>query len=97
MIRDIYVMRNGRLVSKSQASPLHAPSAGKRVHAISDTMRPMRHPSNGKIYDSKSRFRAETKARGLVEIGNELPKPRKAIDMPPVGPDIARAIQELGG
>lgn len=95
MIRNTFVMRNGRLVPKSEAAPLSVPTG--RVNVISDTMRPMRHPSNGKIYDSKSRFRAETRARGLVEIGNEQPKPRKAIDMPPVGPDIARAIQELGG
>lgn len=95
MTRETYVLRNGRLVPKSQAAPLSAPAG--RVNVISDTMRPMRHPSNGKMYDSKSRFRDETRARGCVEIGNEQPKPRKAIDMPPVGPDIARAIQELGG
>lgn len=95
MIRATYVMRNGRLVEKSKAAPLNAPAG--RINVISDTMRPMRHPSNGKFYDSKSRFRAETRARGLVEIGNETPKPRKMIDMPAVAPDIARAIQELGG
>lgn len=95
MPRETYVMRGGKLVPKSRAAPLTTPAG--RVNVISDTMRPMRHPSNGKIYDSKSRFRAETRARGLVEIGNEQPKQRKAIDMPPVGPDIARAIQELGG
>ena len=95
MIRDTFVMRGGKLVPKSLAAPLNSNS--KNYHVISDTMRPMRHPSNGKIYDSKSRFRAETRARGCVEIGNEQPKPRKFIDMPAVGPDIARAIQELGG
>lgn len=29
----------------------------------------VRHMANGKKYDSKSRFRAETKRRGLVEVG----------------------------
>ena len=91
----IYVHRNGRLVDKATAPPLVSAASGPQV--IGDDMRPMRHPSNGRVYDSKSRFRAETRARGLHEIGNDRLPPRRDIDMPPVAADIRRAIQELGG
>lgn len=39
---------------------------------ISDSMPPTRHPSNAKIYESKKRFRDETKARGCVEVGTNI-------------------------
>jgi len=38
---------------------------------IQDSMNPVVHPANGKFYDSKSAFRAENKAHGLIEVGNE--------------------------
>lgn len=38
---------------------------------ISDSMPPTRHMADGKIYTSKHKFRAETKARGCVEVGND--------------------------
>lgn len=31
----------------------------------------LRHPSTGEFIDSKSQFRAETRARGLTEVGEE--------------------------
>jgi hypothetical protein len=39
---------------------------------ISDAMPPTRHPCNEKMYESKKRFRDETKARGCVEVGNNV-------------------------
>lgn len=45
---------------------------------ITDEMAPLAHPANGKYYTSKKKFRDETRARDLVEIGNEkLPDPEK--------------------
>ena len=38
---------------------------------ISDTHEPFRSMADGKIYDSKSAYRATLKARGLVEVGND--------------------------
>lgn len=37
----------------------------------SDEMPPTRSPISGKYYTSKSRLRAEYKAHGAIEIGNE--------------------------
>lgn len=48
----------------------------------SDTMPETRHMINGKYYTSKSKYRAETKAHGCVEVGNEtatMLKPKKYI------------------
>lgn len=65
-------------------------------HVISDTMDAVVHPSNGKYYDSKSQFRAETRARGLTEVGNETIPDRVDRSMPgDLGGDIARAYDEL--
>lgn len=38
---------------------------------IQDTMDPLEHPANGRVYDSKSAFRYVTKLHGLEERGNE--------------------------
>ena len=74
-----YVLRNGKLVEKHKAAPLHdAPSV------ISDIMDPTLHHADGKMYDSKKSFRAATKAAGCIEYGNDaaaLPRPRKPIQM----------------
>lgn len=94
MIRDTFVMRNGELVPKRLAEPLMPTERGPQV--ISDTMPAMVHPSNGKMYDSKSRFRAETRARGLVEVGNETMRDTRKFDYVTKA-DIAQAIRELGG
>lgn len=88
-----YVLRNGELVEKHLAAPIERHD-GPMV--ISDTMRAMVHPCNGKIYDSKSLFRAETRARGLVEVGNEVQRDTRKFDHVTKA-DIAQAIRELGG
>lgn len=40
-------------------------------YVIQDTMDAIKHPGNQQYYDSKSAFRAETKRRGLTEVGHE--------------------------
>lgn len=89
---EIYVMRGGKLVPKSQA---REPSAAPNV--ISDYLPDLIHPSTGKRMDSKSQFRAVTKAYGKTEVGNEPMRDTRRIDMPNLKQDIARAINELGG
>lgn len=37
---------------------------------VTDTMPPIEHV-DGKFYDSKSAFRATTKANGMIEVGND--------------------------
>lgn len=51
-----------------------------------DSMRALEHPCDGKFYDSKSAFRAVTKAHGCVELGNDLkgkPKTHPGSKLPP--------------
>jgi hypothetical protein len=61
---------------------------------ISDTQAPFRSMADGKIYDSKSAYRAELKARGYREVGNDMPSHRDAADYAPaeVERDIADSI-----
>ena len=51
-------------------------------HIIGDSMPPTEQV-DGKLYTSKSAFRATGKALGLIEIGNERPKPKvRSTDLP---------------
>ena len=88
------VYRNGKLVPKWCAEPKQA---NRSVSVISDTMQPLRHMATGKVIDSKSQFRNETKAAGCVELGNEAIKPRTPIklDRRQRVDDIRRAIYQL--
>jgi len=58
-------------------------SVGAGFYVISDTMAPLRHMATGKMYDSKAAFRADTKASGCIELGNDpsLGKARKPIPL----------------
>lgn len=55
-------------------------------HVISDTMPPTEQV-DGKFYTSKREFRAVGRALGLVEVGNEKPKPKAR-------PSGTRAVKE---
>lgn len=93
-----YVFRNGEVVDRETAPPLHVSSSA--FSAISDEMAPTRHMADGKRYTSKAKFRAATRAHGCIEVGNEtahLLKPRKAIplDRGKRVADIKQAIRQL--
>lgn len=93
-----YVMRNGQLVEKHLAEPLY--TGDEAFHVISDTMEPTRHMATNRIHTSKSAFRADTRASGCVEVGNEtsyLTKPRAQIkpDRAKLREDLRRAIYQL--
>lgn len=93
-----YVMRNGKLVPKDTAPPLHQPKRGlnKAVYVQSDTMPPLLHMATGQVLDSKSEFRRQTKAAGCIEVGNENPQPRKPeYKHEPLRPLIQRAMEIL--
>lgn len=96
MARATYVMRDGELVEKHLAAPLHAPSSAA-PHVISDAMEPIRSMADGRIYDSKSRYYQGVRAAGCEVVGNE----RAPFDRRPefrsegVGQDIKKAIDQL--
>lgn len=66
---------------------------------ISDSMEPTQHPCNGKMYTSKARFRAETRAHGCVEVGNDVkttPKPKERPKKAEVRASIDKAFSQAG-
>lgn len=81
-----YIRHNGEWVPADRF--VRAPSVFPMI--IRDTMDPLVNMADGKLYDSKSRFRETTRAHGLIEIGNEQQATQRA-KLPPAGPDIARA------
>lgn len=101
MARSTFVIRNGRMVDKRQAAPLNM-STDPRVYVIGDVMDPAKHPGSGKVYDSKARFRADTRAMGFVEAGNDPAirrdvgiNGRVKVSQADVAQDVKRAIEEL--
>ena len=78
---------------------LHMTVGNKKVsfYFNSDTMEPTMHMASGKMFSSKKKFRDETKARGCIEVGNEMPKPRKPIMLSKKQrrEDIKKAVYEL--
>jgi len=104
MTRATYVMRDGKLVDKRHAAPLN-PATDPRLYVIGDVMDTLQHPATGRYYDSKARFRADTRATGCIEVGND-PAIRRDPgvkgrmgqgwgDQASAAQDVKRAIQEL--
>jgi hypothetical protein len=52
------------------------PAPQARGHVIEDTMSPLEHPCDGRVYESKHEFSAVTRAHGCVEVG-EAPGDRR--------------------
>lgn len=77
--------------------PCALPVRNSAPYVISDSMQPMRHMATGRTIDSKARFRAETKASGCIEIGNEPIRARAPIklDRRQRREDIQRSIYHL--
>lgn len=73
---------------------------GVAPYVISDEMPSLRHMATNRYHTSKAAFRADTKASGCIEFGNEtahLTKPRKPVklDRTKRRDDIKRTIYEL--
>lgn len=103
MARASYVMRGGRLVPKHLAPPLEHQARGPSSdlpcpHYISDKLgegvNGMWHPATGEWMDSKSKFRAETEARGLTEMGNEPFPERKVQTEAELRAEVAKEIAD---
>jgi hypothetical protein len=70
---------------------------GMAPAVISDHMEGIKHHGSGRYFTSKRAFSQETRRLGMVEMGNELPKPRQPIrlDKRQRADDIRKAIYEL--
>lgn len=62
---------------------------------IRDDMPAVKSMASGKMYDSKSAIRAEYKARGLVEIGNDKPDIKQPERPKITKEEIGAAIQKV--
>lgn len=63
---------------------------------IKDGMGDVQSQLTGKWYDSKSSLRAEYKAHGVIELGNEAPKASKPVEHVKVTKEeIGRAYQKV--
>ena len=93
-----YVWRNGELYEKHLAPPKYE-THNAAPYVISDIMEPTRHMATGRYFSSKAAFRAETRAAGCVEVGNDpaATRPRKPVPLSRERrrEDIKRTIYEL--
>jgi len=75
------------------------PRPSKTAHVISDSMPMLKHMGTGRYSDSKSQFRAMTKASGAIEAGNDPAITRSTPkDVQPITDyvsDVKRAMQEV--
>jgi hypothetical protein len=63
-------------------------------------MAPTQHMANGRLYTSKKKFRDETRARGCIEVGNEVStilkkKAPVKLDKKQRREDIKKAIYQI--
>lgn len=65
--RGRWVLRDGQWLKKVETTPR------KRVYIISDSMAPIQSMADGQVYDSKSAYYADVKARGMEIVGDEKP------------------------
>ena len=89
-MRATFVLRNGRLIDKRRAPPLIT-STDARIYVIGDEMPAAKHMGTGKIHTSKAKFRADTRAMGLVEAGTDPAVTRAG--RPSQGPDLVPYVQ----
>ena len=96
-MRSTYVWRNGQIYEKG-TEPVQE-EHGTAPYVISDTMPELRHMATGRMISSKAAFRAETRAAGCVEVGNDpaATRPRKPVPLSRERrrEDIKRTIYEL--
>jgi hypothetical protein len=102
MARGTFVMRDGKLVPKALAKPLDSHRRGPvsslpRPYYNSDSIGGITglvNPSDGKFYTSKAKMRAENRARGLTEVGNEAFPVRREPTQAEVAREIAAEVAD---
>lgn len=84
-----YVLRNGKLVELDLSTP---PQPRRGPYVISD-IGSYRSMVTGEMITSRSRHRDHLREHGCIEIGNEYPQPSPVEPLPPLRPEIERALQ----
>lgn len=96
MSREVYVLRNGKLVLKHLAAPREGNSA---PYVIPDGLgATLEHTaySDGRSTDSKSQYRAWTAQAGCVEKGNDRERPSSGVERV-TSREIGEAIAKVNG
>jgi|DEB0MinimDraft_6_1074348.scaffolds.fasta_scaffold46587_2 hypothetical protein len=86
-----YIWRDGEIIEIPKD---YTPPPRKGPYIISDNHEPFRSMVDGLWYDSKSSYRKSLKAKGMVEMGNEMPRQRE-YEPQNVGQDIKDAIEQV--
>lgn len=65
---------------------------------LRDSMEPVQSMLDGKMYDSKAALRATYKRAGVIEVGNDIPKPRPKYrtDRKAVKAAVRKAASKMG-
>lgn len=84
---------DGRKVYRREPEPIGARSHLPTPYVVSDTMPPTEH-LDGRFYESKSTYRAVTKAHGCIEIGNDPARLRPKQKTKPDDKAIKDAVQK---
>lgn len=99
MARMTYVLRDGELVPKHLAPPLHASLDAPMIRT--DGMDPIQSMLDGQTYDSRSGYYASLRRAGAEIVGNDrAPFERdRAREFNPqgVGESIKQAIEQIEG
>lgn len=94
MARQTFVLRDGVLIERHLAPPLHASDAAPNIRA--DGMDPIRSMVDGKVYDSKSAYYGSVRRAGCEIVGNERApfERRPEYRSEGLGADISRAYEQ---
>lgn len=84
----------GRQVYRRVHEPIKARSHLPAPMLALDTMDAIQSQASGKMYDSKSAIRAEYKALGYVEVGNDPARLRPAAKPKPDRKAIRQALEK---
>ena len=95
MTRTTYVLRDGELVEKHLAAPLHASADAPMIRP--DGMAPIRSMADGGIYDSRSRYYASVRRAGCEIVGDDRAPFDRPSEIRPNGlaRDIKIAVEQL--
>jgi hypothetical protein len=92
MTRGVWVIRDGKLIEKHLAPPLHQTFASA-PSVIPDGMAPTLNHADGKTYDSKRAYEKAVRARGCVIVGNEQFQERTQTPVSDPGKAVSRAVK----
>lgn len=96
MSRGVWVIRDGELIPKHLAPPLHV-KHGNAPYVIGDSIDYVQNMADGKRYTSKSAYYKAVRRAGCEIAGNEKPSSYVGArpEMPDPAEDIMRSIAQV--